>query len=164
MPNAHVVQWLGMFWLASDVVFIVRDEMYVVWRVRCEKRSGKNTFYFKKNYAIEVKANLSYPDKSRPHSTRLLQRPQSYTYQMSPKFPVNVILCAQPSDSMTHLQDNKTQTMLSVHDIQMLWYHWCEIHTLMRQFDWCVIHALMRRSDWWEQHTTLHANIGYFFH
>ena len=42
------------------------------------------------------------------------------TYQMSPKFPVNVILCAQPPDSMTHLQDNKTQTMLSVHDIQML--------------------------------------------
>ena len=34
-----------------------------------------------------------------------------------------------------------------MHDIGMLQYDWCEIHTLMRQSDWCEIHTPMRRSD-----------------
>ena len=67
--------WVCSDW-TLDVVFVVRDEMYVVWRVRCEKRSEKTRFNFK-NYTIEVNANLFYLDRSRPHSTRLLQRPQS---------------------------------------------------------------------------------------
>ena len=61
------------------------------------------------------------------------------------------------------VQENNTQTLWLVHDIQMLWYDWCEIHTLMRQSDWSKIHTLMQRSDWCEQHTTLHANIELFF-
>ena len=62
-----------------------------------------------------------------------------------------------------------------VQDIQMLWYDWRKIHTLMRQSDWCEIQILMQRSDWCEihtlirqsywyvQYTTLHANIELFF-
>ena len=54
---------------------------------------------------------------------------------ISPKFLVNVILCAQPHNPWHHLQENNTQTLWLVQDIQMLWYDWCEIHTLMRQSD-----------------------------
>ena len=53
-----------------------------------------------------------------------------------------------------HLQENDTQTLWLVHDIQMLWHDWCEIHTLMRQSGSCEIRTLLRRK----QHTTLHAN------
>ena len=84
------------------------------------------------------------------------------TYQMGPKFLVNVIFCAQPPDSMTSLKKKKKPQMLwLVHDIQILWHHCCEIHTLMQQSDWCEIHNLMRWSDWCEQHTTLQANITF---
>ena len=29
-----------------------------------------------------------------------------------------------------------------VHDIQMLWYDWCEIHTIMCKSDWCIDHIV----------------------
>ena len=83
------------------------------------------------------------------------------TYQMGPKFLVNVIFCAQPLDSMTSLKKKNPQMLWLVHDIQILWHHCCEIHTLMQQSDWCEIHNLMRWSDWCEQHTTLQANITF---
>ena len=47
-------------------------------------------------------------------------------------------------------------------DIQMLFYDWCEIYTLMWQSDLCEIHTLKRRSNWCEQHTTLYTNIELF--
>ena len=50
------------------------------------------------NYTIKINANLSYSEKSRPHS---LERHNHKTFQMSSRFLVNVILCAQPPDSMT---------------------------------------------------------------
>ena len=27
LPNVHVMQWLGMFWLTLDIVFMVYDGM-----------------------------------------------------------------------------------------------------------------------------------------
>ena len=81
---------------------------------------------------------------------------------MSPKFLVHVILCAQPPDPWHHLQEKNTQTLRLVQDIQMLFYDWCEVHTLMWQSDWCEIHTLKRRSNWCEQHTTLYTNIELF--
>ena len=60
-----------------------------------------------------------------------------------------------------HHWKKKTQMLWLVHDIQILWHHCCEIHTLMQQSDWCKIHNLMRWSDWCEQHTTLQANITF---
>ena len=35
--------WVCSYWTLY-VVFIILNEMYVVWCVRCEKRCGKNTF------------------------------------------------------------------------------------------------------------------------
>ena len=80
-----------------------------------------------------------------------------YTYQMSPKVLVIVILFAEPPDPWRNLQENNTETLWLVQYIHMLGCDWCEIYTLMRQSEWCEIHTLMRWSDWCEQHTTLHA-------
>ena len=85
-----------------------------------------------------------------------------YTYQMSPKFLINVILCAQPCDPWHHFQENNTQTLWLVQDIQMPWYYWGKIHNLMRPSEWCKIHTLIWGSDWCEQHTTLYTNIECF--
>ena len=72
-------------------------------------------------------------------------------------------------------QENNTQTLWLVSDIQKLLYDWWKIdtlirqsdwrkiHTLTRQSDWCESHTLMRRSDWGEQHITLYANLELFF-
>ena len=62
-----------------------------------------------------------------------------------------------------HLQKSKNPNSWLVLDIQMLWYDWCKIHTLMWQSDWCEIHTLMQQSDWCEVHTTLHAKREVFF-
>ena len=98
-----------------------------------------------------------------------------YTYQMSPKFLVNVNLCVQPPDYTTLFAWQQYPNAEMAQDIQMLWYDWCETHTLMTQSDWCKIHTLMlksdwceihtqmQRSDWCEQHTTLHADIELSF-
>ena len=60
------------------------------------------------------------------------------------------------------LQENNTQTLWLACDIHILWYDWCELHTLIRQSYWCEIstlmqqshrceiHILVRRSDLWE--------------
>ena len=73
---------------------------------------------------------------------------------ISPKFLVNVILCAQPHNPWHHLQENNTQTLWLVQDIQMLWYDWCEIHTLMRQSDWC---EMFRNAAIWLARATYHS-------
>lgn len=80
-----------------------------------------------------------------------------YTYQMSLKVLVIVILFAEPPDPWRNLQENNTETLWLVQYIHMLGCDWCEIHTLTRQSEWWEIHTLMRWSDWYEQHTTLHA-------
>ena len=85
-----------------------------------------------------------------------------YTYQMSPKFLINVILYAQPPDPWHHFQENNTQTLWLVQDIQMPWYYWGKIHNLMWPSEWCKVHTLMWGSDWCEQHTTLYTNIECF--
>ena len=66
---------------------------------------------------------------------------------MNPKFLVDVILCAQLPSSWHHLQENNSQTLWLVQDIQM------------RQSDCYKIHDAMRQSYWCEKHTTIHANI-----
>ena len=107
---------------------------------------------------------------------RLLPRPQTITLL---KWAQNSFFMSFFVDSPLipwyHLQENNSQMLWLVQDIQMLWYDWCEIHTLMQQSDWCKIHTLMQQSDWCElhmqmwrsnqckQHTTLHANRVIFF-
>ena len=73
-----------------------------------------------------------------------------YTYQISPKFLVNAILCAQPPDSMTSFA-RKQYLNAEISAKSECSYDWCELHTIMRQSDWC------------EKHNTLHANIELFF-
>ena len=46
-PAVHVMQWLGMFRLDFERVFVVRDGMHVVWRVSCENGGGKTRFNLK---------------------------------------------------------------------------------------------------------------------
>ena len=42
--------------------------------------------------------------------------------------------------------------------VKILWYDWCQIHTLMWQSNWCEIHTLMQQCDWCKQHATICAN------
>ena len=82
---------------------------------------------------------------------------------MSSKFLVNAILCTQLFDPWHHLQENNTQTLWLVQSVKILWYDWCQIHTLMWQSNWCEIHTLMQQCDWCKQHATICANIEFDF-
>ena len=82
-----------------------------------------------------------------------------------------------------HLLENNTQTPWSVQDIQMLWYDWCEIHTLnavigarypnaviwlMRDTYpnaaiWLVRDTYPNAAIWLVRYITLHANIEFSF-
>ena len=97
------------------------------------------------------------------------------TYQMSPNFLVKSFFVDSLLIPWHHLQENNMWMLLLVHNIQMLWYDWCEIHTLMPQSDWRKIHTLMQKSvrceirtlmwwsDWCGHYTTLQANKFFFF-
>ena len=46
----------------------------------------------------------------------LAKATKHYTYQMSLKFLIDVILCAQPRNPWHHLQENNTQTLWLMQD------------------------------------------------
>ena len=97
------------------------------------------------------------------------------TYQMSPNFLVKSFFVHSFLIPWHHLQENNMWMLLLVHNIQMLWYDWCEIHNLMPKSDWRKIHTLMQISvwceirtlmwwsDWCGHYTTLQANKFFFF-
>ena len=146
-----------MFWLDFGRCFH-STWWKVVSRVRCEKRGGKTRFNFK--MTIKINATLSYSDKSRLYSTRLCKGHNHNTYQMSPNFLLMPFFVHSPLFPWHHLQNN-TQTLWLGHDIQMLWYDWCEIHTLMRQSVWCNTYP---NAAIWLVRTTypLHGDIKFF--
>ena len=93
----------------------------------------------------------------------LSQRPQIITLiKWAQNFLLMSFLMHSSLIQWHHLQKSKNPNSWLVQDIQMLWYDWCKIHTLMRQSDWCEIHTLMQQSDC-EVHTTLHAKREVFF-
>ena len=47
--------------------------------------------------------------------------------------------------------------------VKILWYDWCQIHTLMWQSNWCEIHTLMQQCDWCKQHATIYTNTEFDF-
>ena len=71
-------------------------------------------------------------------------------YQESPKFMVNVILCARPPNSMTSFTRKQYPNAVigAIYPNAVI----CLVrdNTLMRKSDWCEIHTPMRRSDWCE--------------
>ena len=163
------MQWFGMFWLDFGCCF--HSAWWNVSWSACElhvKEQKKHVLtlkLYKKLYA-----SLSYPGKSQPQLSRLSQRTQTTTLiNISPKFMVYVILCAQPLDSMTSFAKklwydwHEIHTLNAVTGVRYLNANWCKIHTLMQQSDWCKIHTQMQQCDWCLQHTTLYTNIELFF-
>ena len=74
------------------------------------------------------------------------------TNKMSPKFLVNIILCAQPPDSITSdLQENNTQTLWLVHDVQMLM--WLVRDTYPNAKIWLVQDTYPNATIWLVQAT-----------
>ena len=138
---------------------------------KCIISKGVEKHVLTLKWCKKLNGNLSYPEKSLPSNEDLTKATNHCTYQMSPEFLVNVMLCAQPPNSKTSF----AKKPWLVQDIQMLWYDWCEIHTPMLQSDWCEIqryiplcsndkiHTLMQGSDWRKQHTPLLTYIELFF-
>ena len=64
------------------------------------KGAEKTPFNFKK-WCKKLNGNLSYHKKSWPFNEDLAKATNHWPYQMSPKYLINVILSAQPPNSMT---------------------------------------------------------------
>ena len=124
-----MVQWLGMFWLHFGRCF-----HSTWWNVSClacvlwEKKRKKHILTWKLYNEMNAKPFIRFHI---PINTDLTRRgsckgQNHNTNKMSPKFLLNIILCAQPPDSITSdLQENNTQTLWLVHDVQMLmWLVW----------------------------------------
>ena len=144
---------IGLWMMFSE--YVMEFKLFGVCIVR---KGAEKTRFIRKNYTIKINANLSYSEKFRPHSKRLLKGTIIKLFKWAQDFWLMSFFVRSPLIPWHHLHENNTQTLWLVHDMQTLWYDWCDIHTLMRQSDRCEIHTLMRRSDWCEQHTTLHAN------
>lgn len=73
---------------------------YVFGMCIVSKGAEKTPFNFKKG-CKKLNGNLSYHKKSWPFDEDLTKATNHCPYQMSPKYLINVIICAQPPNSMT---------------------------------------------------------------
>ena len=85
---------IGLWMMFSQYVM-----EFKLFRVCIVRKGAEKTRFIWKNYTIN--ANLSYSEKISTSLEEALERQNHKTFQMSPRFLVNVILCAQPPDSMT---------------------------------------------------------------
>ena len=120
LPNVHVMQWLGMFWLDFGHCF-----HGIWWNVSCLVcelclKEWKNMFSLKMNqimrtFYIPINLDLNWRGFC----------------EMSTELLVNVILCAWPPDYMTSFTRKQYPNAVIGSRYLMLWYDWCEIHTQM---------------------------------
>ena len=73
---------IGLWMMFSQ--YVMEFKLFGVCIVR---KGAEKTRFIWKNYTIKINANLSYSEKSRPHS---LERHNHKTFQMSSRFLVNV--------------------------------------------------------------------------
>ena len=114
--------------------------------MRCEQRGGKTRFNFKIIRKVQWERSIS-----QKISTFIdVALAKVINHKWGPNFWLMLFFAhsANPLILWHHLQENNTQTLWLVQDIQMLWYGWCEIHILIQQINWCEIHILMVRATY----------------
>ena len=74
-----------------------------------------------------LNANFSYPDKSRPQSKRLREGHKLLHSSNEPNLWFMSLFVHSLLIPWHHLQENNSQTLWFVQDIQMLWYDWCKL-------------------------------------
>ena len=152
----HVL--IGLWLLFSQYVFgmciVSKEWKKHVWLKWCKKWNW----------------TLSYPKKSQPFDEDFTKATNHCTYQLNPKFLVNVIFCAQPPNSMTPVA--RKAMIVARYPAAVMWLvkdsYWLmwdtEIHTLMWQSDWHEIHALKCRDLIGASNIPLHSlTKSYFF-
>ena len=124
-----MVKWLGMFWLHFGRCFHSTWWNVSLFGTCVVRKEAEKTYFNLK--IIQWNEREPFIRFHIPINTDLTRRgsckgQNHNTNKMSPRFLVNIILCAQPPDSITSdLQENNTQTLWLVHDVQMLmWLVW----------------------------------------
>ena len=120
---------------------------------------GKGTEKIRSNLK-HLNANLSYPDKSWPESTRLSRKPQTITLNI---WAQNFWLMSFFVHSLLIQDIIYKKTIPKRCDCSKI-SRCCDKNgaRYIHQSDWNEIHTLMRWFDWCEQHTAVYANIELF--
>ena len=137
LPDVHLVQWLGMFWLDFGRWF-----HGTWWNINCSACAlwVKERFNFHMIKKVKCEPLCTTPDSM----TSFVRRKNTQTQWLVQAFQ---LLWYDWCEICTLMRQSD----------------WCEIHTLMWRSDWYEMQTLIRRSNLCKQYTNQHANTELFF-